>query len=669
MRLVAVAAKPWVRDENDAARTPPLADLVEARLDLLPRLDVSLWRKQSPVPVLATLRSRREGGAFEGLVEKARRRLLQAVHDGAEWLDAEADVLPHVLEEARRAGAKVLASFHGEGAIPLPRGGVDAWKVARAVSDGPSVVAALAESRALAAGFLAGENPPAFVVPTGPLGRGLRVVTAAIAEGAGIDSFVYGAFDSSEARDPGPGALTFLPSLPELLDDLRLGEVSGDARLYGLVGRPPTRSPSPRLHNAAFRALGRDAVYLPAADLDARAALALPYDGWSVTTPLKEDVARLVDDLDEWARETGAVNTVVRGGDGRLAGSNTDAEALAAVLSRGARVGSTALVVGGGGYARAAVVVLKRLGLAVRVAGLPVDERAAAALDAGWAGWPPVARPTDAVVVNATPLGAFGDLDGEEGDVLKRLLDSAPASATVVDAPYASGGAPGGFAREARVRGFGVHDGGSLLVAQAAIQARRFSPDRDPAPDVLAFALKARENLVLVGPRGAGKTSVARIVAARLGRPFVDTDDAIARRFGRPTGRVLAEAGEPAFRAAEAREARAALSRRGIVVALGGGALGNEETRRAASRGHVVRLRVSPEQAARRIAADPIDRPRLSDAPDLVEEMRRLIEAREAGYAEVARESIGTDGRSLHDVARDVRDSWTRATLPPDEAP
>ncbi len=663
MRLVAVAAKPWVKDENDAPLTPPLADLVEVRLDHLPRLDVHLWRRGSKVPVLATVRSRREGGQFEGLVEKALRRLSKAAEDGAEWVDAEAGVLPLVAEPARRAGAKVLASFHGTGAHGLPAKGVDAWKVARPVLDAVSARAAIDEARALAEGYLRGENPPAFVVPYGPLGAGLRVVTAAIAEGAGIDSFVYGSFDSSELRAPGADALAHLPSLRELVDELRLGEVSGRARLYGLVGRPPSRSPSPRLHNSVFRALGRDALYLPSADLDAERALALPHDGWSVTTPLKEDVARLCDELDPWASAAGAVNTVVRAPDGRLLGSNTDAEALAEVLAeRGVR-GGTALVVGGGGYARAAVVALRRAGLSVRIAGLAADEAAAAALSVEWAGSVPAARPTDAVLLNATPLGASGDLDGEDGDALKRLLDGAPRAALVVDAPYASGGASAGFATEALARGVAAVDGGDLLVRQAVLQARRFSPGCQVDPLVVRLALRTPSSLVLVGPRGAGKTTVGRLVAKRLGRPFVDTDDEIARRFGRPAGTVLAERGEPEFRAAEAAAARAALSRRGAVVALGGGALEDSSTRSLAARAFVVRLVASPEEAARRIAKDAALRPRLTDALDLVAEMARLVAAREAGVREAARASVGTDGRAALDVAVEVAGVWLRGAL------
>ena len=114
---------------------------------------------------------------------------------------------------------------------------------------------------------------------------------------------------------------------------------------------------------------------------------------------------------------------------------------------------------------------------------------------------------------------------------------------------------------------------------------------------------------------------------------------------------MLAESGEAAFRALEAREVDRALARRGAVVALGGGALASEE-RVAAVRAHalVVRLTVAPEEAARRLAADPTPRPRLTDAVDLVAECARLAAAREARYAAAAEGAVATDGLDVEAV-------------------
>src|SRR5262249_38598668 len=119
VRLVAIAAPPWVREPADLPRLgPAYADLVELRLDLLPhRLDVAAAVAASPRPCLATVRSRGEDGAFSGAPREASRILLASLSAGAAWIDAEAAVLPLVAEAAARAGVPVLLSSHGDGPV------------------------------------------------------------------------------------------------------------------------------------------------------------------------------------------------------------------------------------------------------------------------------------------------------------------------------------------------------------------------------------------------------------------------------------------------------------------------------------------------------------------------------------------------------------------------
>jgi len=633
-----------------SARALALADLVELRLDLGAEAHVAAVRAAAPPGApprfLVTLRSVREGGAFAGTPAEAAARLAVAAEAvDAAWVDAERDVVAP-LRARLGPGRAILASQHGDGAVALPRDGVAAWKVARPVADGPALAAALAEARAFARAFVAGEAPPTTVVPYGA-GAAARVVTAGAALGAGVDPFVFG----RDEADTSP-ALAGVPVLAHLVDEGRLGEVSGGARLFGLVGRPATRSPSPRLHNAVFRALGFDAVYLPAVVADADGALGLPYAGFSVTTPSKEAVAARCDVLDPLARRVGAVNTVVRDVAGRLVGSNTDALAVRGALARHGVTGGGALVVGGGGFARAATAALVDAGCDVRLVGGARAAQAAAALGVGYAG-PVVVGAVgagDRAIVNATPLGGDGALPAS----LATLLDAAPRGCVVIDAPYAAGGRPAAVAVAARARGLATEDGGQLLVAQAAAQAAAFT-GRPPPAGVLEDALAGGPTLVLVGPRGAGKTTVGRAVARGLGRPFVDTDDALARRAGRPAGRVLEAEGEPGFRAREHAAVCAALARCGAVVALGGGALTTPAVAAAVRDGtFVVRLAVDAATAAARIAADPVLRPRLAPSLDPVEEARRVAAQRAPLYAAAAHATVPAAPGSPEDVAATV---------------
>ena len=641
MRLVVIA------DSSRPVAVEVGADVVERRIDL--GADTGLSRPPGAVPTLWTVRSRAEGGAFDGTPAEA--SALLARHAGpTEIFDAERDVVP-LLRAALGADVPILASLHGRRAIDLPREGVFAWKIARPVESPEDMGAVLDEARRLAADFSAGRGPAAFVVPYGPFGVGLRVVCAAIAEGAGIDPFVYGV-----ANDADPAFLARVPHVPALSmlrDDLRLGEVSGRARLFGLVGRPPSRSPSPRIHNAVFRHMGLDAIYLPEVDVDADAAMRLPYDGWSITTPLKEAMVGRCDALDASTARAGAVNTIVRR-DGRLTGDNTDVGAFELVVFHRARsAGTVGVVLGGGGFARAAIVALRAQGLPVRVFGRGRARATAAEFGVEFGGEIPDVRGDEAVVVNATPVGADGDLP----DAWRRFAVSIAADTTVIDGPYAPGGQPGAFARAAFRGSRRTRAGGEFLAIQAALQAAVFTGLR-PVATIATFALKARPSLVLVGPRGAGKTTVGRLVARTLGRPFVDTDEEIGRVAGRPAGRFLADEGESAFRALEARVCARALARRGAVIALGGGALETDATfARALRDAFVVHLVVSPIEAAARITADAVLRPRLTSEGDLVTECEQLARVRGPRFAG-AHARVATGGRDPATVARRVERAW-----------
>ena len=145
--------------------------------------------------------------------------------------------------------------------------------------------------------------------------------------------------------------------------------IEGTTRVVGILGHPVEHSLSPRMHNAAYAALGLDFVYVPfRATPDTvrsavRAMRTLGIVGFNVTVPYKQDVLRLVDRLTPAAKAIGAVNTIYRDGDD-VVGENTDApgflEALKThgVKPRGARV----LVIGAGGSARAILHALREGG-------------------------------------------------------------------------------------------------------------------------------------------------------------------------------------------------------------------------------------------------------------------------------------------------------------------
>ncbi|HET9933889.1 MAG TPA: 3-dehydroquinate synthase [Polyangiaceae bacterium] len=168
--------------------------------------------------------------------------------------------------------------------------------------------------------------------------------------------------------------------------------------------------------------------------------------------------------------------------------------------------------------------------------------------------------------------------------------------------------------------------------------------------------------LLLNGFMGTGKSSVGRLVATRTGRRCVDLDSLVEARAGMGIARFFAERGEPAFRALEREVLLEQLARREpIVIALGGGALVNRETRlRALDEAVVVTLHASADEVLRRCASDD-SRPLLA-GPDRAARIQELLAARAGSYAET-HASVATDGKSLDAVAAEVTAVWKRDPL------
>ncbi len=141
---------------------------------------------------------------------------------------------------------------------------------------------------------------------------------------------------------------------------------------------------------------------------------------------------------------------------------------------------------------------------------------------------------------------------------------------------------------------------------------------------------------------GTGKTSVGRIVAERLGRPFVDLDDVLAARAGKPIPRIFAEDGEPAFRTLEAAVCTEMAAPAGLVIAAGGGAAVNPANRAAlAAGGLVICLDASPDAILTRVGRDD-NRPMLAGA-DRRARIADLLAQRAEAYAAIPHHLDTTD--------------------------
>jgi shikimate dehydrogenase len=240
------------------------------------------------------------------------------------------------------------------------------------------------------------------------------------------------------------------------------------------------------MHNAAFRELGINAVYVafPVTDLDQGVAglRGLNIGGVSVTIPFKEDIIALLDEIDPHAARMGAVNTVVNR-DGRLVGLNTDWQGARAALEEKTEVsGKRCLILGAGGAARAIAFAIQEQDGQVAVTDLDM----AKALALSRTLWVEVVAPDfleqypAQVLINASPVGM--EPQSENIPIDPDLLSRYQVVMDIVYRPLETR-----LLREARSRGCQVIDGLRMLIHQGAAQFKLWTGR--PAPvEVMARA-------------------------------------------------------------------------------------------------------------------------------------------------------------------------------------
>ena len=274
--------------------------------------------------------------------------------------------------------------------------------------------------------------------------------------------------------------------------------ITGKAKLAGVIGWPVAHSRSPRLHGFWLQQHQIDGAYVPLAvhpDHLAQVVLALPrmgFAGVNLTVPHKSAIIPHLDHLDSVAQRIGAVNTLVFDQHGLITGSNTDAYGFLENLRRGAPQwapdAGPAVILGAGGAARAVVVALQDAGVGeIRLANRSPERTAALIADIPG----PVAIDWDqrhqalegaALLVNTTLLGQTGQ------PPLDINLAALPVPAVVNDIVYVP--LETQLLRAARARGNTVVDGLGMLLWQAAPGfAAWFGPHPHVTPELREFVL------------------------------------------------------------------------------------------------------------------------------------------------------------------------------------
>jgi len=384
--------------EIRAGRDRAVAGLVELRLDGVGDLDVAGALAGRATPVIVTCRAAWEGGFFDGSEEERLRVLADAVALGAEYVDVEWRADRSRFRD--RGRARLVLSHHDFNGMPEDLS--DRVK-AMAAEDADIVKVAvtpatLGDCLALRAAMAI--DRPHVAIGMGPAGQVSRLCP-----------WLFGSCWTYGGRNA-PGQA----SVGDLIESYRVPAGSTATAVYGITGMPLAHSASPAMHNAAFRTLGLDAIYVPLESNDAdellRVAAALDVRGVSVTAPLKPAMHARVVSRDELSAAIGAVNTLRRT-DGNWEGRNFDAAGfLSPLLSTGRQLGGIrAVVLGAGGTSRTVTWALTREGARVEVAARRQDEAARVASEFGATSvaWPPT--PGWDLLVNTTPVGTWPNVD------------------------------------------------------------------------------------------------------------------------------------------------------------------------------------------------------------------------------------------------------------------
>jgi len=480
-----VSLTPEVSDDPFAALASPPdgASVVELRLDLFPDLEIRSAISACPLPVLVTLRSCAEGGRGSD-DPTARAEILGAARDaGAILIDLEHARDDRLINALGLGPEQVVLSWHDPSGTPD-----DLERVAAQLLESPARMVKLIPTAQTLADLERVLSLHQRFNRSRPHNR--RLLTFAMGT-VGIASrylapllgppLSFAAWRDGAAAAPGQLTVAQLEAV--------IGHLAGPPRrLFGVVGRDVSRSLSPALHCAGYRALDLPDLFIPVSVPDETELIevftflgdtlfdriGLAAHGWAVTTPYKEIAADAAEMVAPRVRRAFAANTLVLRETG-MAADNTDADGIvASLVSLGIDAcGRTAVVQGTGGAARGAAVGLYLAGAEVFLRGRDAEVTAEMAEILEISALEPGATPEGAeILINATPLGSSPD------DPPPFSETEITGAAAVVDMVY--GVSETALVARAAAAGIPTADGKTVLAHQAFAQFAAFTTKLPP---------------------------------------------------------------------------------------------------------------------------------------------------------------------------------------------
>ncbi len=289
----------------------------------------------------------------------------------------------------------------------------------------------------------------------------------------------------------------------------------------------------------------------------------------NVTIPYKEKVLPLLDTIDESAQKIGAVNTVVNR-NGKLHGCNTDYFGMQAlILKSGVDVkGKKVAILGTGGTSKTAFAVFSDMHSREIIFVSYKEKDGAITYDELYK-----KHPDTDVIINTSPVGMYPNNENSPID-----LDKFKNLSLVLDAVYNP--LKTKLILDARARKIPAYGGLYMLVFQAVCAHGCFLGEKAPnelTDKIYNELILEKSNVVLIGMPSSGKTTVGKLLAEKLGKRFVDTDEEIVSSYGADVPTIFLENGEAYFRSLEAKTVGDVSKLNGLVIATGGGAVLREE--------------------------------------------------------------------------------------------
>ncbi len=461
------------------------AELVELRLDWLSKTpDLPRLLAERPTPVVVTCRRPVDGGRSKMTEDQRQSLLRQAIVAGAEYVDLEDDIATKI----RRYGkTKRIVSFHDFSGTPdsleeryaqmctLDADIIKIVTMAQSPQDNIRLLKLVKDARIPTIAFCMGEFGLVSRVLCGKYGA----------------PFTYATFSSD--RVLAPGQLSF----DEMKNLYRFDQINAETQVFGVLGDPIAQSYSPRIHNAAFRFDGLNAVYLPmrvpAEELDdtLEAYSWLDVRGFSVTIPHKERALHLANFRDDIVDDIGAANTLFRDNRNNWYAANTDFDAALSSIKMGLAfkgdhelAGKRVLLLGAGGVAKAVGQGVLRAGAALTITNRTKSrgQELATSLGCQFVAWENRGAAYVDVLVNCTPIGMYPNMNDTPFQD-NWLRDGTVVFDTIYNPEQTL------LIKQAKERGCHVVSGLEMFVAQAAAQYHCFTRQAAPV-DVMREALR-----------------------------------------------------------------------------------------------------------------------------------------------------------------------------------